>query len=131
MSPSAGFGIQSTGVVPMSDVAIVLPSEGGISVANPSPVSVDLTNISISGYEASTGVNGKVEVQVLDEVGRTKAQYYYYDLPSEGVHGWFDKKDNEVTEGLVVLKPGEGLWAMSQIEGLSLVFPAVNIDSLK
>ena len=131
ISPSAGIGIQATGVVPMSDVAIALPAKGGLSVVNPSPVSVDLTKISVSGYDAATGVKGKVEVQVLDEIGRTKAQYYYYDLPTAKILGWFDKDDNEVEEGAVVLKPGVGLWAMSQIEGLSLVFPAVDNDSSK
>ncbi len=132
MSPSAGFGIQATGIVPTSDIAIKLPSEGGLSVANPTPVSVDLTDIDATGYDTTVDMEGKIYVQVLDEAGRTKATYYYYDVPSEGLLGWLDGKDNVVEKGDVVLKPGEGLWAMApRIEGISLVFPAVDSASLK
>lgn len=123
MSTRDGMGIQSAGVVPFSDVAVIL-QKYGLSVANPTPVPVDLTKIDISGYDAEAGSEADVYVQTLDEFGRTVATYTYYDVPGE-LMGWFDGNDNEVAAGDVVLQPGEGLWTMSAADGFMLVFPAV------
>lgn len=122
-SAADNFGLQSAGQVPTSSV-IVLLQENGLSVANPTPVNVDLTETYIGGYEESTEAD--VYVQTLDYAGRTVATYYYYDVPGE-LTGWLDGDDNEVEVGDVVLKPGEGLWTFSAADGFTFVFPGVNL----
>ena len=122
-SSSEGLGLQSAGQVPTSSVTVLL-QENGLSIANPTPVDVDLTATSIGGYEEST--EGDVYVQTLDDLGRTVATYYYYDVPGEYI-GWFDGEDNAVAEGDVVLKPGEGIWTFSSDDGFTFVFPGVTL----
>lgn len=116
-----GFGLQSAGMVPTTGVTVIL-QEDGLSVANPTPVNVDLTDTYIGGYEESTEAD--VYVQTLDEVGRTVASYFYYDVPGE-LTGWLDESDNEVEVGDVVLKPGEGLWTYCNADGFTFTFPGV------
>ena len=118
-----GFGMQSAGQVPTSGVSVIL-QESGLSIANPTPVNVDLTTTAIGGYEGSTEAD--VYVQTLDEYGRTVASYFYYDVPGE-LTGWLDEYDNEVAEGDVVIKPGQGLWAVCNADGFTFVFPGVNL----
>ena len=118
-----GFGIQSAGMVPKTGVAVNL-QQYGLSVANPTPVNVDLTQITIGGYEEAT--EGDVYVQTLDEYGRTVATYTYYDVPGD-LTGWLDGDDNEIAVGDVIVKPGEGLWSFSSADGFTLIFPGVNL----
>ena len=118
-----GFGIQSSGTVPQTGVAVQL-QQYGLSVANPTPVNVDLNDIFISGFEEYTEAD--VYVQTLDEYGRTVNTYYYYDIPGE-LTGWLDAEDNEVSRDDVVLKPGEGLWSFSKEDGFYLNFPGVTL----
>ena len=118
-----GFGLQSAGMVPTTPVAVTL-QQYGLSVANPTPVDVDLTQITVGGYEEAT--EGDVQVQTLDEYGRTVANYTYYDVPGE-LTGWLDADDNEVEVGDVVVKPGEGLWTYSLDDGFTFIFPGVNL----
>lgn len=122
-SAMGGLGLQSAGQVSTSGVAVLL-QENGLSVANPTPVDVDLTAITIGGYAEAT--EGDVYVQTLDNLGRTVATYYYYDVPGE-LTGWLDGDDEEVAKGDVVLKPGEGLWSFSSADGFTLVFPGVEL----
>lgn len=118
-----GFGIQSAGTVPQTGVAVEL-QQYGLSVANPTPVNVDLNDITITGFEEYTEAD--VYVQTLDEYGRTVNTYYYYDIPGE-LTGWLDGDDNEVERGNVVLKPGEGLWSFCNADGFYLNFPGVDL----
>ena len=118
-----GFGIQSAGTVPQTGVAVEL-QQYGLSVANPTPINVDLNDITITGFEEYTEAD--VYVQTLDEYGRTVNTYYYYDIPGE-LTGWLDGDDNEVERGNVVLKPGEGLWSFCNADGFYLNFPGVDL----
>ena len=122
-SKDAGFGLQSAGQVPTSSVSVTL-QEYGLSIANPTPVNVDLTATYIGGYEESTEAD--VQVQTLDEYGRTVDTFFYYDVPGE-LTGWLDADDNEVEVGDVVIKPGEGLWTYSKADGFTFVFPGVTL----
>ncbi len=119
----AGLGLQSAGQVPTSAVTVTL-QESGLSIANPTPVNVDLTDTYVTGYEDSTEAD--VVVQTLDEFGRTVAIYSYYDVPGE-LTGWLDENDEEVAVGTVVVKPGEGLWSYCTADGFSFVFPGVTL----
>jgi len=116
-----GLGLQSAGMVPTTAVTVTL-QEAGLSIANPTPVNVDLTDTYIGGYEESTEAD--VQVQTLDEFGRTVGIYSYYDVPGE-LTGWLDGDDNEVEVGDVVIGPGQGLWTYSNADGFTFVFPGV------
>ena len=121
ISAIGNLGLQSSGQVSSSGVAVTLQADG-FSVANPTPLDVDLTKTFISGYEEAT--EGDVQVQTLDEYGRTVDTFFYYDVPGE-LTGWLDSGDNEVEEGAVVVKPGQGLWTISSADGFTFVFPGV------
>ena len=82
----------------------------------------DLTDLKVTGYDESTEAD--VQVQTLDDAGRTVAIYSYYDVPGE-LTGWLDENDEEVAEGDIVIKPGQGLWTYSQDDGFTFVFPGV------
>ena len=118
-----GLGLQSAGMVPTSGVTVNL-QESGLSIANPTPVDVDLTNTYVGGYDESTEAD--VQVQTLDEYGRTVATYFYYDVPDE-LTGWLDINDEEVALGDVVIKPGQGLWTYCTADGYTFVFPGVDL----
>ena len=118
-----GLGLQSAGMVPTTGISVIL-QQYGLSVANPTPVDVDLTDTYIGGYDESTEAD--VQVQTLDDAGRTVATYFYYDVPGE-LTGWLDENDEEVAVGDVVIKPGQGLWTYSTTDGFTFVFPGVTL----
>ena len=118
-----GLGLQSSGQVPTASVTVTL-QEAGLSISNPTPVNVDLTDTYVTGYAESTEAD--VVVQTLDEFGRTVAIYSYYDVPGE-LTGWLDENDDEVEVGSVTVKPGEGLWSYCTADGFSFVFPGVTL----
>lgn len=119
-----GFGLQSAGQVPQEDVAVNL-QEFGLSIANPTPVSVDLTDCIVTGYDAEEGTDSEMYVQTLDEAGRTVATYFWVDV--EGVIGWYNEEGEEVAKGDVVVQPGVGLWTACDYDGFSFVWPKVDI----
>ena len=123
ISTLGSLGLQSAGQVPTSGVTVTLQADG-FSVANPTPVNVDLTDTFIGGYEEST--EGDVQVQTLDEYGRTVDTFFYYDVPGE-LTGWLDSTDTEVEVGDVIVKPGQGLWTISSADGFTFVFPGVTL----
>ena len=85
--------------------------------------SFDLVDLKVTGYAESTEAD--VQVQTLDEFGRTVANYAYYDVPGE-LTAWVDDGDNELEAGKVTIKPGQGLWTMSTNGGFFFVFPGVS-----
>ena len=122
-----GFGFQSNGEVPASTVVVEL-QEFGLSIANPTPVTVDLVNCIISGYTGE--VKAPVEVQTLDEYGRTVASYFWYDYTNKKgakVVGWLDEDDEPLEEEVVTMTPGSGLWTYCDEDGYNFVFPGVEI----
>lgn len=126
MSSGDGFGIQSAGMVPTSDIAVIL-QENGLSIVNPTPVSILLSQCSVGGYEAEVGTEADVQVQTLDEYGRTVKNYAFYDVPGKFT-GWFDDGEVEaIDENDVTILPGQGLWTMSTADGFTFIFPGVNL----
>ena len=124
---TAGFNLQSSGQVATSTVVVEL-QKNGLSVANPTPVVVDLTNCIVTGYEGDT--KAKVEIQTLDDVGGTEASYFWYDYTnSKGKHivGWLNEDDDPIEEGDVTVEPGAGLWSFCAADGFNFVWPGVDI----
>lgn len=85
---------------------------------------IDLTSITVAGYDSEEGTEGEVIVQILSAYGKTTASYYWYDVNDDGdiVRGWFDGNDEPVEAGSVFFQPGDGLW-VTGVDGYSLTFP--------
>ena len=124
-APNDNYGIQSAGMVPTSDIGVVLRS-GFKLVVNSTPVATDLTDIVVTGYDAEEGTEGDVYVQGLDATGNGTGSYFYYDVPGE-ITGWLDGNDEEVEAGSVYVNAGEGLWVAAPSADYSLVFPGVTL----
>lgn len=108
--------IQSAGMVNTSDVSVALDDNGGaVAVANPFPISVALADIvptcdTISADELA----GSIEIQTLDNAGRTVDSYVWNG------EGW-EGDDN------TSFAPGAGLWVFNLIGdsgAVNLRFPA-------
>ena len=124
-----GFNLQSSGEVPQSGVEVELQNFG-LSVANATPVQVDLINCIVTGYKDEQGegeAGGEVNVQTLNEFGQTVGSYFWYDMPGEGILGWIDIGDNPLEEGDVPVEPGAGLWTSCSGDGFNFVWPGVEI----
>ena len=124
-----GLSLQTSGeVATTADVVLALPADG-LTVANPTPVSVDLTNCYVSGYDDSSA--GDVQVQTLTGGGNTDKTYMWYDFsdPDAGTfYGWYDGDTFEaLTTGTVVVAPGEGLWSVTMADDLNYVWPKVDL----
>ena len=122
-APSEAYNLQTAGQVPTTGIAVGL-RYGFKLVSNSTPVSVDLTDIDVSGYDEVT--EGEVSVQVLDAYGKSAMIYSYYDVPGE-LTGWLDSSDNEVAVGDLVIAPGEALWVDAPSTSYSLIFPGVTL----
>ena len=114
-------GIVSTSVVGYGPTETI---EGGISGgASFVPVSgstIDLAELTVTGYDGST--SSDVEVQTLDEYGSTDKSYIWKDVTVFGTkyYGWYldgdDAYDELDDDDKVTLQPGEGLWVLSSAE---------------
>ena len=127
-SDGDGFNIQSSGQVATSTVVVEL-QDGGLSVANPTPVTVDLTSCVVSGYTGDS--KAKVYVQTLDEFGRDTATYYWYDYTNnKGKHilGWYDDDNEPLEEDVVTMTSGDGLWTYCDGDGFNFVWPGVDVE---
>ena len=123
MAAVGAFAVESANVVGYGPTETI---DGGISAgASFVPVSgstVDLGDITVSGYTGSTGED--IEVQTLDEYGATDKSYIWKDVTVFGTKylGWFlDGELDGAYEDLddddkVTLQPGEGLWVLSSAE---------------
>ena len=72
--------------------------------------SIDLANLTVVGYEEEQG--GDIYVQRVDGKGKMIAgsKYFWYDLPDDGLYGWYDGSDEPLETGVQVVKVGEGWW---------------------
>ena len=127
-----GLSLQSAGEVPTTTDIIVTLQESGLSVANPTPVTVDLTDTYITGYMEEEGYcDGLVYFQTLDSAGRDTATYTWMDdgMGGEGeFYGWYAVgEETPIAKGTVTVKPGEGLWTFSQRDGLYFNWPKVDL----
>lgn len=88
----------------------------GLSFLNVDKSDLTLGDLSIIGYDATTGyAEAEIQAQQLDGAGRTVGgvTYYWYDFTEEGVtyKGWFDENGESYND--LSLLPGEGLWIYS------------------
>ena len=127
-APSDAYNLQSAGKVPTTGIAVTLRSGNKLAVNN-TPVSVDLNDVTVSGYDTEEGCEGAVQVQVLNSVGMGGKTYSWYDIVdgSDIIYGWLDSSDENIPDGEVVLAPGEGLWVNAPSTSYYINFPGVTL----
>ena len=124
---TAGFCVESANIVGYATNDLRYGRKAvGAQFAAVSGSTIDLTDIKVTGYDAESGTEGDVNVQILDAYGKAGMTYFYYDVPGE-LTGWIDGNDEEVEVGAVVVGPGEGLWVRSPNTSYSLVIPGVTL----
>lgn len=77
---------------------------------------IDLTSITVTGYNKEEGTEEEVSVQTLDEYGSMLKQYYWYDITDgeDVYYGWLDGETGDfIAEGDATLSIGDGLWVSS------------------
>ncbi len=124
-APSSDYKLQTAGQVPTSGIAVTL-CEGSKIAVNNTPVTVDLTDITVSGYNEEDGCEGTVDIQTLDAYGRGGNQYFWYDVPGE-LYGWLDASDTEAAKGDLTISAGEGLWVNAPSTDYQIEFPGVTL----
>ena len=128
-SPNADFKLQSSGQV-MALAATVSLREGFKMIANPTPVKVDLTKITVTGYDEEEGTAEEVSVQTLDKDGGMEKLYFWYDAVdgADVYYGWLDADSGDfVEEGAVEVDAGEALWVDAPSTTYSIVLPGVSL----
>ena len=86
---------------------------------------MDLQDLSVSGYDHADGFEGTLNVQFLGPTGKTTAMYNWIDIPADpddpdsvAFYGWYDGND-ELAEN-VAIAPGTGLWTFSDSSAYGL-----------
>jgi hypothetical protein len=87
---------------------------------------IDLTSVTVTGYDKESGTEADVKVQSLDYRGKGGMTYSFYDVPGE-LFGWLDSFDEPVEEDAVLVQPGEGLWVSSPNTSFQLELPGVTL----
>ena len=102
-------------------------------VSNPYPVDVPLLNMWAEGYGESCA--GEIDLQTLDELGRTTNMYVWHDFSKKGkdYYGWYDANKGLyiLPEDNVLLKAGGAYWVhcnMAEGRQFFLNFPAILQD---
>ena len=128
-APSSEYKLQSSGQV-MSASAIVTLREGFKMVGNSTPIAVDLTDITVTGYDEEEGTEEEASVQTLNKNGGREDLYLWYDVTdgSDVYYGWLDADSGEfIEEGDVEVGAGEALWVNAPSTDFKLVLPGVTL----
>lgn len=129
-SPSTSYMIQSSGAVPTSSISVVLRGGGQAKmVSNPMPATLNLGQITISGYDTTDGyADFQIQAKKLNGYGVGGTTYYFCDFEEEGdvYFGWYDEDMNDYND--VEVTAGEGLWVYSPSATYSVVFPTPLAD---
>lgn len=120
-APSSDYKIQTAGQVPTTNVSVAL-RDGFTMVVNPTPIDVNIQDISVEGYEGETA--GDVAIQTLDTLGRVVDLYMWVDLPDDDIYGWLDIYDEPVE---TTIAPGAGLWVSAPSSDYSIILPGVTL----
>ena len=78
-----------------------------------SGTTIDLTDITVTGYDKEEGTEEEVSVQTLDKNGDMVNKYFWIDITDgeDVYYGWIDFDTGDIIEaGDVKLNVGDGLW---------------------
>ena len=132
-----GLSLMCNGQV-LTDAQTVKLQDHTQLVGNPYPVDVPLLNMWASGYkeDAVGKCSGEVQIQTLDEYGRTLKQYDWHDFNKKGTdyYGWYNLTDGKyvTADDNLVLKAGAAYWVsctMAEGRQFYLNFPAILTDA--
>ena len=139
---TAKYRFQSSGEVETKeDIAINLPATG-LTIANPTPVKVDLNKCYVDGYNKEIGTVSQIFVQTLTGGGSTDKIYQWIDFveepdeeeeeeeAEEPTHyiGWFTYPAMApVADNTVTVEAGGGWWTTSTAK-YDFVWPKVNLS---
>ena len=128
-APSTEFKLQYSGQVSQSATAVAL-RKGFRLVSNPNPIGIDLTSISVEGYDKEEGTDSDVYIQSLDAAGKQVegSVYFWLDIvDGEDVYyGWMNEGGDFIEEGDKILEMGETIWAYAP-DTWSVVIPGVSL----
>ena len=137
-----GFSLQSAGEVLTDADQPVELRENLKLIANPTPVTVDLADCYVTGYdpydpvEDMGGAHGEVNAQKTDDLGYTQEEnYFWYDFSyvdedsgeTVVVYGWLDGDDESIVRGDCTVDAGLGLLTKCEADGFNFVWPKVEI----
>ena len=125
----------------------VLTTSGQNYIGNPNPVTVNLSDLTVSGYGEDGldlgGCWGNVSIAMIGQNGVCKKngsmliRYYWFDEDGEYEAGWYDNDENPLKDDESVLgnaddiefAAGQGLvvYCDSDYVGCTVNFPAVNL----
>lgn len=115
LGSSTSQALQSAGKVGTSDITVRL-RENATLTGNPFPVSVALQDIVATGDDVNS-----VQIQTLDEYGRTVDSYTWNDYMYDDAC-WVNDDMEEVTG--ITFAPGQGLFVLGSTTEQFLRFPA-------
>lgn len=120
-----GLSLTYSGQV-LSSTAVTVPLRSGYTpVANPFPVALDLTKITVGGSAYEPGASeGDVTIQFLNHDGTLESAYTWLDLDGDFEPGWYDDDYEAIAVGDVVLEGSDGMWVQGA-DNLNLVIPAL------
>ena len=125
-APSVDYKFMYSGQVDKLGTAVSL-RDGYKLVANPTPVTVDLNDIIVKGYNVEDGSEDEVNIQSLDYRGAmvTGSNYYWIDVvDGEDVYyGWMNGDGDIIEDGTKILNPGEALWVNAPAVNYTIEFP--------
>ena len=131
---ASSYSFQSSGQVPTDGDVETNLQIAGLTIANPTPVKVDLVDCEVGGYKDEQGegtCEGGVQVQTLDAGGGTLKTYEWYDVDYGGgdlYYGWYPLNEEEnVKRDEVTLDPGAGLWSYCTASGYTFIWPKVDV----
>lgn len=130
-APSASYSLQFSGQVPTSDISNLL-REGFKLIANPTPIAVDLTGVTVEGYDPEEGSEDEVFIQSLDASGQTVpgSVYFWIDVTDgeDVYYGWMNEAGDLIEEGDASIGAGEGVWVKAPSTAFKVVFPGVELN---
>ena len=128
------FKLVPAGSVNPYDISFETVASGKVSIGNPTPVDLKLSELTVTGYKApSKNAKGKwvdgcqankFIASRLTVFGTENVSYHWLDTGTVGP-GWFASSSGDPIEGgadNVTIPAGEGLWTAGS--GFKLVIPA-------
>ena len=126
---TVGFGLESANVVGYNGVALRSGSKGvGACFKTITTAGVDLSTVTVTGYNVEDGSEDEVYAQTLDSQGKLVDLYNWIDVSYEEdgetvtLYGWMNADGELVEAGTKVFALGDGLWVNAPSEAYTLNF---------
>ena len=124
------YTVKNSGEVVGGTYAVAL-TNGNQFVANPTPVTVKMGDLHITGYARPYTAN-QISCALLNTYGVSIKKMYWYDNDQMKVgkvtiparYGWYNDNGDQCYNETDVVKPGEALWTYVGQDGLQMVWPS-------